>query len=278
MTDPNANGATASLPPKGRKLPAFFQFYFLFLPFIYFLFEFTKPGVLFTDYQIYASVFLAIAYVVAIFGLNMGLARICFAAGAFLIAPPLLTKLYVVLVGAESLNADIVYYGTHYVAIAAVLYYLFKSGLGFGKLYFSYRPAPLLWLITSGLIAATLIALKLYFNFIPRAPGISIGVGPSLSIPTVALFAIANGAMEELWFRSILLGTLVQSFPSGFAVVYQALLFGLIHWDGIPSGGVGIALAFIFGAALGWLTVRSRSIMPALCIHIAADFAIGLYL
>jgi membrane protease YdiL (CAAX protease family) len=262
-----------------RKLPAFFQFNFVFLPFIFFLFEFGKPGSLFTDYQIYAALFLAVAYVAALVGSHRGLARINLVATAFLVAPPLLMKLYVALVGSKHLNADFVYYLSQYAALAAILYYLLASGLSVDKLYFTLKTTLSDRWLTFLFILSSAVTLASYFYFTgSESPTTEQQSTVHLSVATAAVFALANGAVEELWFRSFLLGTLARSFPAGFAVIYQALLFGLIHYDGIPSGGAGIALAFVFGAALGWLTVRSKSILPALCVHIAADFTICLYM
>lgn len=77
---------------------------------------------------------------------------------------------------------------------------------------------------------------------------LSLSVGPALS--------------EELAFRGLILQGLRSSLGTVSAVVLSALLFGVIHLD--PLQGLG---AFFTGLYLGYLTVRSGSIYPAIVAH-----------
>lgn len=77
---------------------------------------------------------------------------------------------------------------------------------------------------------------------------LSLSVGPALS--------------EELAFRGLILQGLRSSLGAVSAVVLSALLFGVMHLD--PLQGLG---AFITGLYLGYLTVRSGSIYPAIAAH-----------
>ncbi|MCS7197279.1 MAG: CPBP family intramembrane metalloprotease [Candidatus Bipolaricaulota bacterium] len=77
---------------------------------------------------------------------------------------------------------------------------------------------------------------------------LSLSVGPALS--------------EELAFRGLILQGLRSGLGAVSAVVLSALFFGVIHLD--PLQGLG---AFITGLYLGYLTVRSGSIYPAIAAH-----------
>lgn len=86
------------------------------------------------------------------------------------------------------------------------------------------------------------------------APGVylfyalALSVGPALS--------------EELAFRGLILQGLRSRLGAGVAIVLTALLFGVIHLD--PLQGLS---AFFTGLYLGYLTVRSESIYPAIAAH-----------
>lgn len=77
---------------------------------------------------------------------------------------------------------------------------------------------------------------------------LALSVGPALS--------------EELAFRGLILQGLRSRLGAISAVTLSALLFGIIHLD--PLQGLG---AFFTGLYLGYLTVRSGSIFPAIVAH-----------
>ncbi len=91
---------------------------------------------------------------------------------------------------------------------------------------------------------------------------LALSVGPALS--------------EELAFRGLILQGLRSRLGAVSAVVVTALFFGVIHLD-IVQG----VLAFVIGLYLGYLTVRSGSIYPALVAHawnnLWATFEAGLW-
>lgn len=93
--------------------------------------------------------------------------------------------------------------------------------------------------------------------------------------PIAALvFAILNSAAEELIYRGIVLQALL---PLGTvtAVVLGSLAFGAIHLNGIPSGWWGVAMASVYGGALGWLRIRSDGLAAPVLVHLAADVVIA---
>ena len=69
--------------------------------------------------------------------------------------------------------------------------------------------------------------------------------------------------IEEALFRGAIERILLKKgFKPWFAIIFSALLFGIIHLNlvqGVP--------AFLFGIVLGWVYYRTRSIWPGVLIH-----------
>lgn len=67
---------------------------------------------------------------------------------------------------------------------------------------------------------------------------------------------------EEIFFRGFVFPGLLRGMPLGWAIVVSALLFALAHAD--PGS---FAVLFIIGLALAFLRWRTRSIWPAIALH-----------
>lgn len=84
--------------------------------------------------------------------------------------------------------------------------------------------------------------------------------------------------LEEFMMRGAVLGVL-RRFGDGFAVIASSAVFALMH-----ASLIQFAFAFLVGIVLGFITVKSRSIWPAVIIHAANNFIsvvfsyLGLYL
>lgn len=96
-----------------------------------------------------------------------------------------------------------------------------------------------------------------------------------LAVAGIAGFALVNGALEEALFRGVVLGALIESWGVPAAVAGQAVVFGVAHWAGLPSGWLGMVMAGCWGAALGIIRVRSAGILLAYVAHVAVDATIG---
>ena len=68
--------------------------------------------------------------------------------------------------------------------------------------------------------------------------------------------------LEEFAFRGVVLGSLRKYMSDGTAIMVSAALFGLIH-----GNLVQIPFAFIVGIGLGYCTVYTGSLVPAMIIH-----------
>ncbi|MEP0813565.1 MAG: CPBP family intramembrane metalloprotease [bacterium] len=263
---------------KEARLPAFFVFFLAFLPIIVLLFEFDPAPRVFSGYQLAAGGLLVLVIVFSRLCGHDGSGKAVGAVFAFLMIPPIASWLFISLVAAPALlSPSIVYYIANYTGITAEWLYLNKSGFKHADLFIG-RPAwRASWIYAAGFAFVSWGAMAIFFSASGRQMTAFASPDPAFSIALAAVFSLFNGAMEELWFRSLILGAFARVFPGGFAVIYQSILFGVIHFEGTPSGPAGIALASIFGLAAGWLTLKARSVLPAVCLHISVDFFIGLY-
>jgi len=102
--------------------------------------------------------------------------------------------------------------------------------------------------------------------------GASLGLERPLWV-TLLLFAVLPGLCEELLFRSALLGMLERDARPVPRVLLVAFLFALLHLSVFR-----LAPTMVLGVVAGWLTLRSRSVWPAVAFHVthnAASFAVA---
>ncbi len=79
--------------------------------------------------------------------------------------------------------------------------------------------------------------------------------------------AVLPALVEEFAMRGVLIGVLRKRVGDGAAVFISALLFGLMH-----GNLVQIPFAFLLGLFLGYITVRTNSIFPAVALHFFNNF------
>jgi membrane protease YdiL (CAAX protease family) len=90
------------------------------------------------------------------------------------------------------------------------------------------------------------------------------------------IFAVSNGVMEELVYRGALMSWSGRVMGIGPAVVGQAVVFGLAH-SGTDVIGFQVPLMLAMGLAgllAGLVTIRTRSLLPALAVHVGLDIPI----
>lgn len=103
------------------------------------------------------------------------------------------------------------------------------------------------------------------------------GVGPVLLVAGIAAFSLFNALAEEFVFRGIVWQGLSKAAASTVFVVFaQAVLFGLSHFRGFPSGAVGVGLATVYGLVLGVIRLRSGGLAAPVATHVFADLVISL--
>lgn len=114
-------------------------------------------------------------------------------------------------------------------------------------------------------------ALFMYFQV--KASGINMG----LLVPAIGwvlLFSFTNSLSEEIIFRLGMVGALHGVVTPEALMMISAVIFGLAHYSGMPSGMVGMFMAGL----LGWLLMKSvletHGIFWAWFIHFLQDIVI----
>ncbi len=106
---------------------------------------------------------------------------------------------------------------------------------------------------------------------------------PQTSLAVLVLFGLAfavlNSFAEEAVFRGVFLPALRDSLGSPkAALVMQAVVFGLMHVRGFPSGLSGMAVAGVIGLAFGSLRLRTRGILAPWLAHAIVNALMYAYL
>lgn len=89
------------------------------------------------------------------------------------------------------------------------------------------------------------------------------GSGFTIFVSTVIMAPL----IEELIFRGLMLSRLRKAMPDWGAVLLSALIFGVMHGQII-----WIVYAFVLGVVLGFVAVKSESIIPTITLHMVFNF------
>jgi len=82
---------------------------------------------------------------------------------------------------------------------------------------------------------------------------------------TVLAAVLIAPALEELFFRELLMTRVLGSLPQASAIATSSLAFGLFH---LASGGlILVASLTAMGAVMGWLRTKTASLAPPFLIH-----------
>ena len=87
----------------------------------------------------------------------------------------------------------------------------------------------------------------------------------SSSIDIAFLFlsvAIVTPIAEELFFRGYVLDAINRKHGDWTAIIWSAVLFGLVHVDPFTMGQ-----AFMGGIIYGWIRMRTGSLLPSIACH-----------
>jgi membrane protease YdiL (CAAX protease family) len=93
-------------------------------------------------------------------------------------------------------------------------------------------------------------------------------------IPLILLFSLTNSLTEELIFRFAIVGGLFNHYSKLTILIVSAVLFGLPHYFGSPSGVIGILMSGVLGYVLCKATVETKGISIAWTIHFVQDIII----
>lgn len=117
--------------------------------------------------------------------------------------------------------------------------------------------------VTRFLAIALAVNLAVFFPFLYRNGWSGIGEIWVLAI----IFSVTNALLEELIWRGVLLSRFAEGLGEKWAVVLTSMGFGLQHFSLGFSWPVCLAFS-IGGLFFGGITVRSRSILPAMAWHL----------
>jgi membrane protease YdiL (CAAX protease family) len=93
-------------------------------------------------------------------------------------------------------------------------------------------------------------------------------------LPCICFCALLNALSEELIFRFVIHGNLQDVVPKKNVLMLSAVLFGLPHYWGYPSGLVGVAMAGFLGYVLSKITYETQGLGLAWGIHFVQDVII----
>lgn len=93
-------------------------------------------------------------------------------------------------------------------------------------------------------------------------------------MPLVVLFSLTNSLAEELIFRFAIVGGLSNKLPKRAVLIISAVLFGLPHYFGFPSGIIGVIMSGILGYILCKATIETKGLSIAWGIHFVQDVII----
>ena len=99
-----------------------------------------------------------------------------------------------------------------------------------------------------------------------------------LVLPWAVATSALNAANEEFQFRSVLLARLRNVVPPGEAFLFSAVLFGVGHYFGQPSGWGGVLLTGFAGWIWAKSMIETRGFAWAFATHLVQDLVIFCFL
>lgn len=139
------------------------------------------------------------------------------------------------------------------------------------------RPASArAWVPTIPLAILAIAGLAWWYFLVAERPHPMGRLLPPWSTATLLavapVVATAITVHEELLARVILQCEARRVAGAWSAITFQAVLFGTMHYQfGFPRGWVGVGLTFAFGFVMGVLTYKTRSVWPAVVVHVLCD-------
>lgn len=128
---------------------------------------------------------------------------------------------------------------------------------------------PMLFMGTFGIMSVGMILSScMELGWVPRSTALDVldhmmkNLSLSGAILAGLLLGLLPGLVEEMFFRGYIQTRLVARWGAKWGIFWTALMFGISHMD-LMQG----AFAVIVGCLLGFITVRTGSIIPAMICH-----------
>ena len=105
-------------------------------------------------------------------------------------------------------------------------------------------------------------------------------VSDPMALVPALVFALSNGVMEEVAYRGALMGWTAKVVGLAPAVGLQAIVFGLAHGgpDFVGPAWPVIGALALGGLIAGVITIRTRSLLLPIAVHVALDLPLYVYL
>jgi uncharacterized protein len=139
------------------------------------------------------------------------------------------------------------------------------------------------WLGINGITTWTRNGLQLLF-FISCATALFMFLGVKYTnslgnfklyfIPFILLISFTNALSEELIYRFAINGNLMAQTPKITVLILSAVLFGIPHYWGFPSGIIGVIMAGVLGYVLSKSVFETQGLGIAWGIHFVQDVII----
>ena len=89
---------------------------------------------------------------------------------------------------------------------------------------------------------------------------------PALLVATLVQASVLAPLAEEFIYRGVLMMSLLRRIGPAWAIAASSAIFALVHFRAEPQS---VPALFLLGAALGYVTYRTRSLVPAVIAHSA---------
>jgi membrane protease YdiL (CAAX protease family) len=128
--------------------------------------------------------------------------------------------------------------------------------------------------IASGVVAALVMGFTMVVYLQTTAAEAKGAAGTIRYLPLALVLAVMNSFAEEMLYHGVLLAPLLRQMTANHAISMTAVLLGIAHYHGTPSGFPGVGLTFIAGWVFGLAMVETRSILLPWFLHFVPDAVI----
>lgn len=147
-------------------------------------------------------------------------------------------------------------------------YYKMRQSSFFEKIH-AFKVQPRLYRLSAELGVCAAVSILFIISIIPFPQGWldaldqnnAVILGSS-KLMMYACTVLAAPLLEEILFRGLILGTLGDAMPKWIALILSSVAFGAVHVNPI-----GIVYATIFGFLLGWIFIRTKSVLTCIIVH-----------
>ena len=91
------------------------------------------------------------------------------------------------------------------------------------------------------------------------------------------VLAMINSLVEELVARNSLLSALEPHFGARQAIFASAVIFGIGHWNSLPSGALGVLMTSALGYFAAKAMIETRGMFWSWFMHVVPDCVIFYY-